>query len=160
MDTSQITGQVELQGFVGTGTVPLNTRTVTFVATGGSSTKTWALPLSNASGAVFNYTLTQVPAGTTGVSAKTDWNLRRKLTVALVNGQATATFTGNSKLLGGDIAPGTRDNTVNSLDRNVLLGQWGNSTPGNVADINGDGSVNSLDRNILLGNWGSSGDDQ
>ena len=33
VNAAQITGQVQLEGFVGTGTIPANTRTVTFVAT-------------------------------------------------------------------------------------------------------------------------------
>ena len=161
VDTTQITGQVELEGFVGTGTVPAHTRSVTFVATGGSATRTWSLPLANDFGATFNYTLTEVPPGTTHLSAKTDWNLRRKLAVTLTNAQGVANFSAGSKLLGGDInTQGTsHDNIVNGFDRTILLGNWFKPAPGNAtADINGDGNVNGLDRTRLLGSWFKSGD--
>src|SRR5439155_11651878 len=93
--TKEVTGQVELEGFVGTGTTPLHTRTVTFVASGGASSQTWVLTLTNTAGAVFSYTLNGVPEGTTAISAKTHWNLRRKLSVTFdSNNQATANFTG------------------------------------------------------------------
>src|SRR5205085_5704334 len=55
IDNSLVTGQVELEGFVGTGTIPLHSRTATFVATdapgtGGTVLKTWTLSLTNVSG--------------------------------------------------------------------------------------------------------------
>ena len=85
-------------------------------------------------------------------------NLRRKLPVVLSNGVATVNFTVSSRLAAGDIAPATRDNKVNTLDRNVLLSQWGKPAPGNAAaDLNGDGLVNTIDRNRLLSNWGTEG---
>ena len=44
-----------------------------------------------------------VPAGTSSLSAKTDWNLRRKLAVALDGyGQATINFTGTATDAGGN----------------------------------------------------------
>jgi hypothetical protein len=155
------TGQIELESFTGTGTVPTHTRTVTLVATATGSTtplKTWQLPLFNANGATMNYTLTDVPVATANISAKTDWNLRKKLAVTLVNGQPVADFTGSSTLLGGDINA-THDNSVNGFDRGILLQQWGKSAPGNAAaDITGDGNVNGFDRARLLNTWGKTGD--
>src|SRR5262249_28073451 len=106
VDQTQITGLVQLDSFTGTGTVPLHTRTVTFVATdgpGGGATvlKTWVLALSNVSGDTFSYTLTGIPGATAGLSAKTDWNERKKLPVTLVLGNASGVnFTG-PKLLPG-----------------------------------------------------------
>jgi hypothetical protein len=162
VDNSQITGQVELQNFVGTGTTPPHTRTVTFVATdapGANVLKTWVLPLSNSSGAVFNYTLTQVPPNTAGLSAKTMWNLRTKLGVTLVSGQATAYFTGASNLLGGDIAG--NDNRINSADVTAMNNNYGLPMPGAAsADINGDGRVNAADVNFINNNYGAVGDPQ
>src|SRR5205085_1021532 len=102
-------------------------RTVTFVATGGASTKTWVLNLSNASGDTFNYALTDVPVGTTGLSAKTDWNLRRKRAVTPDgNGQAVVNFTGASQLRGGDISgsSGSPDNVVNLFDYAQIAANW------------------------------------
>jgi hypothetical protein len=44
--------------------------------------------------AVFDFALTNVPPATAAVSAKTDWNLRRKLAVTFdSNGLAVANFT-------------------------------------------------------------------
>jgi hypothetical protein len=160
----RVTGQVELESFLGTGTVPLHTRTVTFVATAAGSTtplQTWVLALTNVTGAVFNFALTDVPPATAAVSAKTDWNLRRKLAVTFDgNGLAVANFTGGSKLLGGDINT-THDNKINAFDNTLLKNKWGALMPGAApADINGDGNVNAFDNTILKNNWGSTGDAQ
>jgi hypothetical protein len=143
----QVTGQVALQGFVG------SSRIVRFVATGGSSNKTWDLTLNFSSG-VANYTLTDVPTGTTGISAKTAWTLRKKLAVTFdVNGQATADFTGNGQLPGGDF---NGDNQVNFLDYSILAANYFTTDP--VADITGDGQVNFLDYGILAANYFTAGD--
>jgi C1A family cysteine protease len=128
----QVTGQVELQSFLGTGTVPLHTRTVTFVATAAGSTtplQTWVLALTNVTGAVFNFALTNVPLETAAVSVKTDWNLRRKLAVTFDgSGSAVANFTDDSKLLGGDINT-THDNKINAFDNTLLKNNWGGAMP-------------------------------
>jgi hypothetical protein len=147
VDKAQITGQVELESFVGAN------RVVTFTATGGTSTKTWDLPL-NFSGGVATYTLTEVPSGTTGISAKTAWNLRRKLAVTLdSDGQGTANFTASNELRGGDL---NGDNIVNLLDYSILQGNW--HTTNAAADIDGSGSVGTLDYSILKNNWRTQGD--
>jgi hypothetical protein len=159
VNKTQITGQVQLQGFVGTGTVPPHTRAVTFVAstnwvTAGPVTNTITLWTNTLTltfvGDTANYTLTGLPPAANGLSAKTAWNKRSKVSVALdVNSQATGVnLTGASELLGGDI---TGDNIVNLLDYNVLLENYLTAAP--VADINGDGAVTLLDYNILLENW-------
>jgi hypothetical protein len=168
VNAAQITGDVELEGFVGTGTVPLHTRTIVFVATdtappgAGTILKTWTLPLTF-TGDTASYTLTGVPAGTLGLSAKTDWNLRKKLPIALVGNQATAEFTGANLLKGGDIAgapipTGPPDNVVNLADYQALVLGW--LLPDPVADINGDGEVNIFDYAILANNWYTAGDPQ
>ena len=160
VNKTQVTGQVQLQGF--TGTAVGHARTVTFVATGGASTKTWVLNLSNVSGDTFNYSLSGVPVGTTGLSAKTDWNLRRKLVVALDgNGQAAANFTGASKLNGGDISgpSGSPDNIINLFDYAQIAANWQSLTDP-AADINGDGVINVFDYSILASNWLTAGDPQ
>jgi hypothetical protein len=148
VDKTQITGQVELESFVGV------SRAVTFVATGGV-TKTWTQTLSfTASKASF--VLTNVPAGTTSVSAKANWNLRVKRSVTLDgDGQAAVDFTGASKLRGGDLN-GT--NTTNILDFGVLKINW--YTTNSVADITGDGVVTLTDLTILRNNWFQAGDPQ
>jgi hypothetical protein len=146
VNKNQITGMVELESFVGA------TRAVTFVARG-SVTKSWTQTLSFASGEAA-YTLTDVPSGATGVSAKTAWSLRRKLSVTLdPDGQFVANFTGAGRLLGGDL---NGSNQVNVLDYSVLKANW--NTPNDVADINGDGMVGTLDYSVLKANWFRIGD--
>ncbi len=170
VNKSQVTGLVQLEGFIGTGTNVNHSRLVTFVATGGITNKTWNLTLTNVSGDTFNYTLTDVPAGTTGISAKTDWNLREKLAVALdINGQATADFIGNPLdgwldavdhyLRGCDISainPALRDNSVQFFDYSVLGSNF--FTFNSVADVTGDGQVDYDDYLILYLNYFTAGD--
>jgi hypothetical protein len=146
INKNQVAGQVELQGFVG------SSRAVTFVATGGT-VKTWTQTLSFV-GTTASYTLTDVPAGTTGVSAKTAWSLRNKLAVTLdSDGQAAAGFTGGEMLLGGDL---NGSNSINVLDYSVLKTRWFTSDP--VADINGSGRVDLTDYSIQKANWFLVGD--
>jgi len=152
VNKNQIGGNVELEGYVG------SSRDVTFVATGGA-TKSWTLTLSFAGG-IGSYTLTDVPEGTTNLSAKAAWNLRTKLAAALdVDGQASADFIDADKLRGGDIN-GT--NSINILDYSLLKISWytagGSNDP--VADISGDGQVNGNDYILMKGNWFQTGDPQ
>lgn len=155
-----VTGQLELQSFVGT------TRTVTFVATGGASNKTWNSSLTfSGTPRVASYTLTDVPPNTTGISAKSSWNLRRKLAVTFSNGQAVANFTGLNNLLGGDISGTTTNappnNVVNTIDYIRLRALNGRTGAAAVpADITGNGSVNVADYIILRANIGRSGSAQ
>ena len=149
VDKNQITGQVELESLVGG-----LTRTVTFVATGGVK-KTWDIPVVFPAGsAVGTFTLTEVPDGTTALSAKTNWNLRRKVACSLDgDGQASADFTGTAKLRGGDIKP---DNYINILDYSVLKSNYLSSN--DVADIDGDGTVGLVDYSLMRSNWFQPGD--
>ncbi|GMU20277.1 MAG: hypothetical protein AMXMBFR13_03740 [Phycisphaerae bacterium] len=147
LNKNQITGQIELESFVGT------SRNVTFVATGGA-TKIWTLPLSF-SGGVATYVLTDVPADTTGLSAKTAWSLRNKLPCGPDgNGQAVINFTGDEKLLGGDF---NATNSINVLDYSIMKASWG---PGLAADVNGDGFTGTIDYGIMKANWFKVGDEQ
>jgi hypothetical protein len=150
----QITGNVALQSFVGTGTVPLHSRVVTFFASGGFTTKSWSLLVTNVSGSNFNYTLTDVPSGTTLLSAKTAWNLRKRLPAVFdLNGQSVVNFDGVNFLRGGDM---NGDNLVQFVDYSVLSANWFTANP--VADLNGDGFVQLLDYSLLGINWFTSGD--
>lgn len=174
VNKTQVTGLVQLEGFNGNGTNVNHTRLVTFVATGGLTNKTWNLSLTNTSGDTFSYKLTDVPSGTTGVSAKTVWNLREKLAVTLdINGQAAADFTGNPLdgwsdavdhyLRGGDISasfvdPIPRDNQVQLFDYSALGNNFFTVNP--IADITGDGQVDYDDFFILYLNWFWAGDPQ
>jgi len=148
INKNQITGQVELEGFVGTH------RAVTFTATGGIQTKSWTRTLAF-SAAVAPFTLKNVPEGTTHLSAKTAWHLRRKVPAASDgDGQATADFTGSGKLLAGDI---NGDNMVQILDYSLVKIYWYTHNP--VADINGDWNVSFPDYLLMKGNWFTRGDD-
>jgi fibronectin-binding autotransporter adhesin len=156
-----VSGQIELQGFVGT------TRTVTFVATGGSSNKTWNSSLTfTGTPRVASFSLVDAPPGTTGVSAKTLWNLRRKFSVTFSNGLALADFTTTNRFLrGGDIAGATTNavpnNSINVTDFNKFRAHNGTTGAAAVpADITGNGSVNIQDYTILRGNLGRIGDAQ
>jgi hypothetical protein len=162
MNSGQVSGQLRLDGFVGTGTVPPHARTVTFVATdavgsGANVLKTWVLPLTNVSGDTFSYVLSDAPGGTAAVSAKTDWTLRSKLPVTLdVNGQASSVdFTGTARLRGGDF---DGDNAVNFPDYLVLGDKFFTHDP--LADITGDGDVDFDDYTALAENWLTGGDPQ
>jgi hypothetical protein len=180
VDTAQITGLVEMQGFSGAGTVPLFTRSVTFVATtndvvhGTNVLKTWVVALTNVGSTnTFAYTLTGVPLNANGLSAKTDWSLREKVSLALdPNGQGVADFVGDGTpgwndttdhyLRGGDIGDSllfpASFNRVLTDDYFKIVGGWLGSDP--AVDITGDGVVNAIDYSILAENWMAVGDPQ
>jgi autotransporter-associated beta strand protein len=158
VNKSQISGLVQLESFVGTGTG--HGRVVVFKATTNSATvtnvvATWTKTLTNASGETFAYTLTDVPPGTTGLSAKTDWNLRSRLSVALDgNGQAVADFTGPDQLPGGDV---TGDNEVFLPDYLIIGNAFYTVNP--AADVDGSGGVIGLDDYYYLYlHWFTGGD--
>jgi hypothetical protein len=146
----EITGQVELQGFVG------SSRAVTFVATdaGGNALKTWSPTTLSFASATANFRLTDVPAGTRNLSAKTAWSLRRGLPVSYTDDRAQVNFTGTSKVAGGDL---NNTNSVNILDYSVMKTSWGSGLAG---DINGDGFTGTLDYQIMTSNWFKAGDPQ
>ena len=147
IDKNQITGQVECEGFVG------SSRNVTFVATG-ATTKSWTLTLTGWSANKSSYTLTGVPAGTTGLSAKSAWSLRSKLPIMLADGQGTADFVGSDMLLGGDL---NESNSINVLDYSIMKSYWYTTSP--LADIDGSGLVQTADYNTMKANWFKLGDD-
>jgi hypothetical protein len=160
MNSAQLSGQVQLEGFVGTGTAPLHTRMVTFAATDGPGAnanvlKTWTNAVSNVSGDTFTFTLSDAPVDAQYLSAKTDWTLRSKLPVIMdVNGQASGLdFTGSKRLRGGDF---DGSNTVDFGDYAILgLNFFSNTS---VADITGDNAVDFDDYSILADNWMTGGD--
>ncbi len=168
VNKSTVSGAVQLENFKGTGTTPLNSRVVTFVATAGTNVlQTWTLLLTNVAGDTFNYSLTGVPAATTGLSAKTAWNLRSKVAVAFdINNQATGVnFTGGKLLHGGDIdSTGLSDNVVNLSDYLVLgnnfFGIVSVTPAAAVADIDGNGEVDLDDYLYIFDNFFTSGDPQ
>ena len=145
----QITGTVELEAFRGV------TRAVTFKATdtGGVVRKTWTVSLSFAGGSTASYALTDVPLDTVSLSAKTDWNLRRKLGVSFTNNAAVANFTGPKLLPAGDL---DNSNTVNLADYYVVASVWYTSAPS--ADLDGSGFVDLDDYFLLANHWQAVGD--
>lgn len=150
---NEVLATVELQLFEGTG--PASLRDVDFVATGGANTKTWTKSVSftSSEGTVV---LEDVPAGTTGISAKTDWTVRSKQAVVLGStGAGAVSLTGADKLNGGDF---NNDNVVNTLDYSILRFNW--LTSNAIADITGNGPVNSDEYNIMTSNFYTVGDPQ
>ncbi|MDB6032101.1 MAG: hypothetical protein JWM16_2439 [Verrucomicrobiales bacterium] len=159
VNRAQVTGLVQSQGFSG------GNRVVTFAATGGVSNKIWNLNLAFV-GEMANYVLTDVPSGTTGISAKTVWSLREKLPVTFdLNGQATANFISDGTagwsdatdhyLRGGDFSG---NNIINFQDYSVLGNNFFSFNT--IADITGDGQVDYDDYFILVLNWLTAGDPQ
>lgn len=164
VNKNQIVGQVELDGFIGTGTVPAFTREVTFVVSTnwvvGLITNTLPL-LTNTVALTFvgdtaAFTLTSLPGQANGLSAKANWNLRRKLPLSWDgNTQGTINFTGSHFLLGGDL---DGDNQVAFGDYTILGSNF--YTFESVADINGDGQVDYYDYFNLYYDWFTAGDPQ
>jgi hypothetical protein len=165
VEAAQVTGQLELQDFVGSGTTPAETRAVTFVASTnwvvGSTTNTITLWTNTVTltftGDTASYILTGVPPTATALSAKTAWNLRKKLPIAWTanNTQGTANFTSTHQLPGGDL---NGDNIVNFLDYSILGSNWFTTNP--VADIVGEGFVGFDSYVDLYLNYYTTGDPQ
>ena len=151
VDKTGITGLVELEGFVGA------SRTVIFVATTNSTVlRSWTNTLSSFTANSASFTLSGVPANANGLSAKTSWNLRKKVALSFDgNSQAVANFTGIKKLSGADL---NGDNVVNFLDYSILGNNFYTVNP--VADIDGDGQVNYYDYILLYTNYFTNGDPQ
>lgn len=150
VNKNKITGTISLEGFVG------SSRMVRFVATNGSGTvlKTWDLLVTGFSLGSASFELTEVPSAIARLSAKTDWNLRRRLPVTLDSfGQGVVAFTGSSNLKGGDL---NNTNTVNALDYAILKANW--LTTNAVADVTGNGVVNALDYAPMKANYFTAGD--
>ncbi|WP_367871459.1 right-handed parallel beta-helix repeat-containing protein [Luteolibacter sp. Populi] len=130
-------------------------RTVVFVATNASGTvlATWTIPVPFVGG-LGSTMIEGIPAGTANISAKTAWNLRRRLPASFDStGLATVSFTGPNLLRGGDL---NGNNVVTSTDYNIVVALFASANP--QADINGNGFVNSTDYNILVANWLTGGD--
>jgi hypothetical protein len=154
----QATGQVALERYVGPALYGIGTRDVTFVASNINGTfQTTNLTLTFAAGpdgyGVASYSITNLPIGTVGLSAKTAWNKRVKMEPTFDEGLAVADFTGAKTLRGGDF---NGDNTVNSLDLRILVNHWYTYHP--AADADGSTGVDSDDLGIVNDNWETTGD--
>lgn len=167
INSNQITGLVELEQLY-SGVI----RDVIFVATDSANNvlDTWTLPLTHVGtngnpSHTGQYVLTRVPSATAYLSAKANWNLRERLPVTLINGQAVTDFIGDVSdgwddandhyLRGGDLSG---NNSINYVDFGILADYWYQFD--STADINGSGAVNYLDFGIMAENWYQSGDPQ
>ena len=155
-----VTGHVALEGFVGPAHNGHGSRAVVFMATDDATNvlAAWTNTLTFAPGAngygVAPFTLANVPVGTTHLSAKTAWNLRRRLAAAFTDNAAGAEFTSDHELLGGDIHG--RNNLVDVEDYLQLAGSWYRVDA--AADIDGSGLVDVDDYFILSSHWYLEGD--
>jgi hypothetical protein len=150
VNKNEIGGLIALDGFT---TATVN-RSVTFVING-SITKTVGVTFILGTG---SYLFTDVPDVISSISAKTAWNLRRKISsiTTASDGQYDKDFTGDLDggwtLRGGDL---NADNKVNALDYSILRAAWGSSL---VGDVNGDGATDNTDYLIMKASWYKSGD--
>ena len=156
----QATGHVALEAYIGPDRNGYGTREVVFKATDNATNvlATWTNSLSftpdgNGYG-VAPFTLANVPVGTTHLSAKTAWNLRKRLVVTFLADVATVDFTGANELLGGDIH-GAND-LVDVEDYFQLAGSWYRVDV--ASDIDGSGLVDVDDYFVLASHWYDEGD--
>ena len=153
--TPQITGEVQLESYVGLLGTGVGSRSVTFKATDNAGTVLGAwtqtltlLPGTNGCG-VGSFILTNVPDSATHLSAKTPWHLRQRQAVALAGGQAQAAFL----LRGGDL---DGSNLVDIEDYFHLAAAWFSTN--DAADIDGSGRVDFADFYLLADHWYQQGD--
>ena len=140
-----VSGTVALEGFVGA------SRAVRFSITDGVTFTNHLTQTLSFVGGVANYSF-GVPLGTTRVSAKTAWNLRKAHgSLSYVSGVATANFT----LPAGDI---TGDNQVDTSDYILLVQSWYQAV--SAADIDGNGLADLDDYFLLANNWNEPGDNE
>ena len=142
---------VELQGAV----AETFSREVTFYAgRDGDTLETWTQTLQFTAG-VAETTLSGAPQDMESLSAKTSFHLRRRIACVPANGAATADFTNESQLLGGDL---NGDNIVDMRDFTRLRYHW--FSENEHADITGDGSTGQNDYDVLRSNWHGQGDEK
>ena len=145
----RVTGRVALEGFVGA------SRAVVFKATdsGGTVKKTWTNTLSFVSGEA-GYALDNVPSDTVRISAKTAWNLRKRVDASFSGSVVgVANFTGDFLLPAGDL---DESNTVGLDDYYLLAAAWYQAI--GAADIDGNGVVDLDDYFLLTNQWGQPAD--
>ena len=159
VQTYQLTGQVELESYLGPAQNGYGTRVATFTATDNDNhvLARWDIPLDLSPGlaraGVASFTLTNVPPATANLSAKTAWHLRKRLAVAFTGFEAVANFNGASRLPAGDL---DGSNWVDLGDYAQLAAAWYTSDP--AADLDGSGLVDILDYFTLASHWAQPGD--
>ena len=155
----RISGRLALEGYVGPGRDGRGLRPVTFTATDDATNvlMSWTVTLEFAPDAhgygVASFTVTNPPAGTTHLSAKTAWQLRKRLAMSFPSGEASADFTGDNMLPAGDL---DGSGTVDLDDYFILAAAWDQADA--AADIDGSGRID-LDDYFLLANRWSEQDD-
>ena len=155
----EVYGVVGLEGYLALGGEGMNLRDVVFTATDnlGTVLRVWTNTLDFAPGphdyGMSGYMLTGVPEGSTHLSAKTAWHLRKRVALVFTAGAAPAFFTGAGKLLAGDL---DGSNVVGLGDYYRLAASW--YLPDAAADIDGSGLVNLEDYFLLGNNWALEGD--
>ena len=151
--TYPVTGQVQLEGYMGLAHDGVGIRAVTFTATdsSGQVLDTWSLSLNFTNGAA-GYTLPAVLANTARLSAKTAWNLRQRLDFFFSGGAATVNFTSAAKLPVGDL---DGSNRVSLADYYRLAAAWYQADP--AADLDGNGVVDLDDYFLLASHWNDTG---
>jgi hypothetical protein len=156
IETYQMSIEVQLQGLV---PGPL-TRDVTFVLSDsiGTIIETRTEPVTFTSG-TGSVVLPGVAGTTAYISAKTAWNLRKRLEVGFdAAGHGIASFTGSNQLRGGDL---TGSNTVGTIDYAILRNNFNQAgAAAQQADITGSGTVGTIDYAILRANFNTAGDPQ
>ena len=143
VNKNEVSGLLALQGM----TLQNTSRDVTFVL---NASVRKSVTLQFISGKAF-YSFRDVDE-VSSVSAKTAWNLRKKVTASPQNGQTLVDFTGSKALAGGDL---NGDNVANALDYAILRAAWGY---GAVGDITADGFTDNNDYLIMQSNWYKKGD--
>ena len=112
----------------------------------------WDLPLSFTN-RVADYLLDNVPWATAHLSAKTAWNLRQRLSVTFLTGQASVNFLGEHALPAGGVDDA---NTVDLPEYLRLAAAW--SSPDVACDLDGSGWVDLDDYFLLANHWLQTGD--
>lgn len=153
INKSQVFSTVQLQGLV-SGPV---TRDVVFAFTDINGnlleSRTETLDFLGGTASVL---LEAVPPAAVRISAKTAWNLRRRLDLAFTDGEAPAAFTGADQLRGGDLSG---NNIVGTIDFAILRNFFNQvGGPALQADITGSGFVGTIDFAILRENFNQIGD--
>ena len=150
----QARGQVELEAYAGLARDGAGTRTAAFKATdtNGTVLANWDLPLSFTN-RVADYLLDNVPWATAHLSAKTAWNLRQRLSVTFLTGQASVNFLGEHALPAGGVDDA---NTVDLPEYLRLAAAW--SSPDVACDLDGSGWVDLDDYFLLANHWLQTGD--
>ena len=149
----QITGQVQLEAFTGPNRDGNGQRTVTFAVTDGVSfTNRFDQTLSFIGG-LASYTLSEMQPGTTRISAKTEWNLRKQASVIRSNGAAMVNFIDSKALPAGDL---DGSNVVDVGDYFILAGAWYQAVI--AADLDGSGIVDLDDFFLMANHWNETGE--